>query len=130
MKAISQAVWERAHESLDDAAANYQQERYLVTVNRSYYTVFYALAALLYEKDYLNTKSHSGAHVKFRELYIKTGLLPKEASIWLDKTWELRQAGDYDFDDIITPEEALDALQSAQAFVRAVTDYIQINKLT
>ncbi len=86
MKEISQRVWERAIESLDDAIANERDERYLVTVNRSYYAVFYALTVLLYEKDHLNTKSHSGTHAKFRELYIKTGILSVEVSYWLDKT--------------------------------------------
>lgn len=68
MKETSQRAWERALESLDDATANERDKRYLVTVNRSYYAVFYALTALLYEKDHFNTKSHSGAHAKFREL--------------------------------------------------------------
>ncbi|WP_317168121.1 HEPN domain-containing protein [Spirosoma taeanense] len=84
---------------------------------------------LLYEKEYLYTKSHSGAHAKFRELYVKTGLLPKEVSYWLDKTWELRQAGDYDFEDRVTTEEAAEALESAQQFIRAVADYLQDNEL-
>ena len=124
MKDMSRPVWQRALESLDDANANYRDERYLVTVNRSYYAVFYALSVLLYEKDYLNTRSHSGAQAKFRELYIKTGIFPKEVSLWLDKTWELRQAGDYDFDDIITHQEAEQALQSARSFVETVKLYL------
>ncbi len=125
MKEICRPVWLRAVESLDDATANLYDERYLVTVNRGYYAVFYALAALLYDKDYLNTKSHSGAHTKFRELYIKTGLLPKEASYWLDKTWELRQVGDYDFEDIISKEEAEESLESARLFIETVNNYWQ-----
>ena len=123
MKDISQRVWERALESLDDATANEHDGRYLVVVNRSYYAIFYTLTALLYEKDYLQTKSHSGAQAKFRELYIKTGILPVAASTWLDKTWELRQAGDYDFDDAVTEEEAKQALQAARQFIDVVTDY-------
>lgn len=125
MKAICMSVWQRALESLDDATANLQDGRYLVTVNRSYYAVFYALSALLYDKDFFHTKSHSGAHAKFRELYVKTGLLPKEISYWLDKTWELRQAGDYDFDDVVTVDEATQAQESARLFIQAVMVYWQ-----
>ncbi|RIV23791.1 HEPN domain-containing protein [Fibrisoma montanum] len=124
MKDISQPVWSRALESLGDAAANLKEERYLVTLNRSYYAVFYAVTTLLFEQDHLHTKSHSGAHAKFRELFIKSGLIPKEASLWLDKTWELRQAGDYDFEDIVTAEEAIEALEAATHFIRAVAAYL------
>lgn len=80
MKESSQLAWDRALESLDDAQANLSDQRYLVAVNRSYYSVFYAITTLLHEKDFLNTKSHSGAHTKFRELYIKTELMPIQAS--------------------------------------------------
>ncbi|MBC8155519.1 MAG: HEPN domain-containing protein [Bacteroidetes bacterium] len=125
MKDISQRVWARACESLDDATANEREGRYLVTVNRSYYAAFYALTALLYEKDQLNTKSHSGAHAKFRELYVKTGLLPVDVSLWLDKTWQLRQVGDYDFEDVVTAEEAAQALDCARLFIAAVAAYLQ-----
>jgi uncharacterized protein (UPF0332 family) len=73
----------------------------------------------------LNTESHSGAHAKFRELYIKPGLLPKEASLWLDKTWELRQAGDYDFEDVVTVDEATQALESAHSFIEITRLYLE-----
>ncbi|AQG79593.1 HEPN domain-containing protein [Spirosoma montaniterrae] len=125
MKPISELVWNRAVETLDDATANLQDERYLVAVNRSYYAVFYALTVLLYEKEHLNTKSHSGAHAKFRELYIKTGEFQKKASTWLDKVWELRQAGDYDFDEHITGEEAEQAVESARLFIKATANYFE-----
>ena len=123
MKDISLRIWERALESLDDAQANRNDERYLVALNRSYYAVFYALTALLYEKEYTNTKSHSGAHAKFRELYIKSEILPRDVSVWLDKTWTLRQSGDYDFEDVVTDEEARQAVESAMKFINAVQDY-------
>jgi uncharacterized protein (UPF0332 family) len=50
MKEINRSVWQRALESLDDAQANLKDDRYLVTVNRRYYAVFYALATLLFLK--------------------------------------------------------------------------------
>lgn len=125
MKESSQLAWDRALESLDDAQANLSDQRYLVAVNRSYYSVFYAITTLLHEKDFLNTKSHSGAHTKFRELYIKTELMPTQASQWLDKTWELRQAGDYDFEETVSDKEALQAVESARLFIKAVRQYLQ-----
>lgn len=48
-------------------------------MNRLYYAMFYAVLALLQEKE-MGTSKHSGAIALFDREYVKTGLFPKEMS--------------------------------------------------
>ncbi len=93
-------------------------------INRAYYAMFAAIQAALFPHG-KPTKSHSGAHSKFREIYIKTNLLPSELNKLLSTVFELREEADYD-DEIFTETEMGEkALQSAEIFVNSIKEYFQ-----
>ena len=85
-------------------------------VNRSYYSIFYAALALLVTADTEPSK-HSGVMAKFDELFIRQGVFPKEMSRILHHAFDMRQAGDYQKSKVITEEQAIQVLESAEEFV-------------
>lgn len=63
-------------------------------MNRLYYAMFYAVLALLQEKQ-TGTSKHYGVISMFDREFIKTGVFGKELSKALHRAFELRQKGDY-----------------------------------
>jgi len=67
----------RAKETLDDAHILAEKGKWNSTINRLYYSAYYAIMALLLNSDY-NPTTHNGAKHNFSEHYIKTEIIPKE----------------------------------------------------
>jgi len=88
-------------------------------VNRAYYSVFYAALALLVTAD-VEPSKHSGVLAKFDELFVRQGIFPKEMSRMLHRAFDMRQAGDYQKSRVITEEQALEVLASAEKFIKAI----------
>jgi uncharacterized protein (UPF0332 family) len=90
-------------------------------VNRAYYSVFYAALALLVTAD-VEPNKHSGVLSKFDELFVRQGILPKEMSKIMHHAFDMRQAGDYQKSKVITVEQAVEVLTSAEVFVKAILE--------
>ena len=119
----AQLILDRAEDSLEYAETNLKLDITIIAANRAYYTMFYCINALLVTEDVV-MKTHKGAQIKFRELFIKNGKLPREMSTWLSKATELRQTSDYDFTSEISEEVAKDALEDAQEFYKLTKAYL------
>jgi uncharacterized protein (UPF0332 family) len=119
-KDLIQYRLESALEMLRDARVLQENGGSAVSiVNRAYYSVFYAALALLVTADVEPIK-HSGVLAKFDELVIRRGIFPKEMSKIIHHAFDMRQAGDYQKSKVITEEQAIEVLKSAEEFVRAV----------
>lgn len=92
-------------------------------VNRAYYEVFYASLALLVTANVEPVK-HSGVLAKFDELFIRQGIFSKEMSRILHHAFDMRQVGDYQKSRVITEEQAVEVLKSAEDFVRTIEEKI------
>lgn len=92
---------ERAWDTFDDAKILAANEKWNATVSRLYYSVFYAISALLLSSD-LKPTTHSGAKSSFSQYFIKNGLIPKKFGKLYSQLFTWRQKGDYtdlfDFD--------------------------------
>jgi uncharacterized protein (UPF0332 family) len=64
-------------------------------VNRLYYSLFYAVNALLVSNE-IQTKSHSSTKSQFSLHFIKTGKLDKKYGRLLSELFDWRQKGDYE----------------------------------
>jgi uncharacterized protein len=64
-------------------------------VNRLYYSVFYAVNALLVMNQ-IPTKSHSATRSQFSMHFVKTGKFEKKFGKLLSKLFDWRQKGDYE----------------------------------
>jgi len=90
-------------------------------VNRAYYSVFYGALALRVTVDVEPTK-HTGVLAKFDELFVRPGIFPKEMSKVIHHAFDMRQAGDYQKSKVITEEQAIEVLNSAEEFVKAIEE--------
>ncbi len=88
-------------------------------VNRAYYSVFYAALALLVTAD-IEPNKHTGVLAKFDELFVRQGIFPKEMSRIIHHAFDMRQAADYQKSKVITAEQAVEVLASAEEFVKAI----------
>jgi uncharacterized protein (UPF0332 family) len=85
----------RAWETYDDAEILAEKEKWNSTINRLYYSAYYAISALLLLND-LNPTTHKGVKSNFTEHFIKKGLIPKEYGKTYSQLFTWRQKGDYD----------------------------------
>lgn len=111
---------ERAKETLHDARLLHKNGGSPISiVNRSYYAIFYAVLALFVTVD-IEPSKHSGVLARFDEMFVRQGIFPKEMSKILHHAFDMRQAGDYQKSDVITIEQALQVLDSAEEFLKAI----------
>lgn len=106
----------KADDCLESAVYNLKGDFLDAATNRAYYGVFDALSALLLAKK-LSAKSHSGAQSLFNEHFVKTGLFPKEAGMWINFCFQMRQQSDYDFSSKIELEEAKQVVEYCERFI-------------
>lgn len=103
----------RAFESFDEAKEVFKLNRWILTANRLYYTIFYACSALLISKG-LNANTHAGIRTLIHSNFVKTGKLSREDGLLLTNLFNMRLTGDYgdvfDWDDndfnILIPQVA------------------------
>ena len=67
----------RAWDTYDDAMILANKEKWNSTINRLYYSAYYAVIALLLNSD-LRPTTHNGAKSKFSEHFIKNEIISKE----------------------------------------------------
>ncbi|MEK6582112.1 MAG: HEPN domain-containing protein [Nitrospirota bacterium] len=92
-------------------------------MNRLYYAMFYAVLALLQEKE-LGTSKHSGAISLFDREFIKTGVFDNELSKTLHRAFELRQKGDYMEQTEVSKNDIDEMLPKTKDFVNKVKRYL------
>jgi len=86
---------ETAYKTLDAAKMLADNEFWNSSVNRLYYSLFYAVNALLVLNE-IKTKTHSSIKSQFSLHFIKSGKIDKKYGKLLAKLFDWRQKGDYD----------------------------------
>jgi len=92
-------------------------------MNRLYYAMFYAVLALLQEKE-LGTSKHAGAISLFDREFIKTGVFENKLSKILHRAFELRQKGDYMEQAEVTKGDINEMLPKTKEFVSKIKAYL------
>ncbi len=82
------------------------------------------MIALLYTQN-VYSKTHSGIRSKFSELFIKTTIFPIEMSDSIALLFDYRQEADYDLDEDIAHEEALNLITKATESYLLAKQYFQ-----
>jgi uncharacterized protein (UPF0332 family) len=114
---------DQADSALKASATLVEAQLWRDSVNRSYYATFYAVLALLALKG-LGTSKHSGAISLFDREFVKAGILPKELSAILHRTFDMRQEADYEEKAEIDASDAREALVQASVFVAQVKRHL------
>jgi len=96
----------------------------LSVVNRAYYAMFYAVLALAQLRGEIPSK-HSGAVAMFDREFVRTEIFPREMSKHLHAAFENRQSSDYQVTQPAGPEETIELLANARAFVEHVGKWLE-----
>lgn len=123
-KALIQHRLAQAKDSIKEAEVLLREGMSLRSViNRLYYAIFYAVLALLQEKD-VGTSKHSGVITLFDKEFIKTGIFDKDFSKVLHRAFELRQKGDYMEQAEIMKQDIDEIQPKAQDFINEIENYL------
>ena len=123
MKSLSDVRYEHALEDLKAAELLLEKEQYKSAVNRSYYSIFHAIRAVLAYDD-IDSKKHSGIISTFQRLYIKTGIFNKEFSKIITDSFEIRSDSDYDDFYVISKEDVINQVSNAKKFLLAIKSFL------
>ena len=127
MKEIKSLI-ERAEKYLRSAEILLEEGDYESSVSRTYYAMFYSTQATLLTKN-LSFSSHKGVISAFGEHFIKTDIFPKEMGRELNRAFEKRQIGDYEYTFVISKREAKEILEKGKEFVEKIIQYLKEKKL-
>jgi len=114
----------RAERYLRSAEILLKEGDYESSVSRTYYAMFYSIQAMLITKD-LSFSSHKGVISAFAEHFIKTGIFPKEMGRELNRAFEKRQLGDYEYTFVISEQEAEEILAKGKEFGENIVKYLK-----
>ena len=122
-KALSSVRLEHAEECLAAAKSLLASGNYKSAANRSYYTVFHSMRAVL-AYDEIDMKKHRGIIAEFRRLYIKTGTFSNALSKIISVLFDVRTESDYDDFFIISKEDVAEQVRNAQFFLDRIKEYL------
>lgn len=123
-KALVSYRLESAREKLDAAQNLLETRHYKDSVSRSYYAIFTAARAMLAIKR-LDSSKHSGVISLFNQHFVKTGMIQKNASKWLERAKLYREQADYGDFYIVSSEEAEAQIQSAKEFIEEIETAVE-----
>lgn len=120
---LSKYRLEKAEEMLQDAHTLYNVGSYRSCNNRSYYSIYHALRAII-ALDEVEFKRHSGNIQYFLKTYVKTGIFSIRSSDIILSASLIRNSSDYDDFYIASKEETSKQLENADWFIEQVRQYL------
>lgn len=85
---------EKSEESIESAKSELKDSRLSFAINRLYYSLFYAMTAILTAKGETYSK-HTGVRAALHRDFIKTGKIDKEIGKLYDELFNARHQADY-----------------------------------
>ena len=113
----------RAKQTLQEIDILVENQLWSTAVNRLYYACYYAVMAILV-KNNISPQTHSGVRQMFGLHFIKSGLIDKELGKFYSDIFDKRQIGDYDDFVIISKEEVLGLIPSAQKLISVIENLL------
>lgn len=114
---------DRAREEIDTAELLYDNDRLKAANNRAYYSIYYALTAVLCLEP-IAFKKHKDTIAYFNKNYVHTGKFPGEVGRKVAKAAKVRHASDYDEFYIASKDEAKNQIQTAKNLIELVAEFI------
>ena len=108
--------FKKSLETLEDSRIALENERYNMSVNRSYYACFYAAKSLLLKKGQIQ-KTHSGTIQQFGLEYVVNNDFDGEIAKIFSFLEDYRENTDYDAYFNATKEKASENLKNAEIFI-------------
>lgn len=73
--------------------------------------------------------SHKAVISAFGKHFVKTGIFPKEMGKELNRAFEKRQLGDYEYTFVLSRTEAEEMFKSGKNFVEKIIQYLKEKKI-
>lgn len=115
---------EQAEQCLRTAKVVLEIGDYKAAANRSYYSIFHSMRAVLATKG-LDAKKHSGIISIFRKEFIKTGFFDIKFSGAIGRAFDLRGQSDYDDFYMVSKSEVEEQLKDAEEFAAVVRHFLE-----
>lgn len=117
----------RARDTFEDAQILAGREKWNSSMNRLYYSAYYAIMALLLVSD-LKPATHNGVKSNFSEYFIKTGKIDKEYGKMYSQLFSWRQKGDYDDLFDFNKEKVLPYFEPVDRFISLIEKIVEEDK--
>jgi len=95
---------QKSEEALQAAKIMLDKQMFSFAMNRVYYSLYYAVQALLAQQGVAFAK-HGQVKGYFNREFIKAGRLPKEIGRFYNKAFEYRQK--FDYVDFVSPDQPM-----------------------
>jgi len=106
------------------AAETLMREQYVdFAAGRAYYAMFYAVEALLLNRD-MSFSKHSAVIAAFGKEFVKTGTFDNRFHRYLLNAFDLRNAGDYGAIHSVSEEKARQTIEEAEELLAVITKYL------
>lgn len=119
---------EKSKEAIRAAEILLENEMLSFSINRVYYSMFYAVQALL-AADGVSFSKHGQVKGYFNRELIKTMILPKELGQLYNKVFEYRQKFDYVDFTVPDREMVLDYIEKSKNFYNDIETYLKSKRL-
>ncbi|EOS68500.1 hypothetical protein C818_03305 [Lachnospiraceae bacterium MD308] len=116
----------QAEESLEVAKNCCDKGFYKDSINRSYYSAFYSVKAVL-AYGTIDFKRHKDVIGYFNKEYVASGVFPRELGRRLGTLKQYREKSDYDDFYIASKEIAIEQIETANLVLDKVKEYLKIN---
>ena len=113
----------KGREKLKSARINFENECYDDSVSRAYYAVFHTISAVLMTKK-ITCSSHKETIGSFNKEFVKTKTFPKSFTKTIQKLFNERQTGDYDFGGFIDADIAGEDLKKVEEIIESCEKYL------
>lgn len=114
----------QAEESLEVAKNCCDKGFYKDSINRSYYSAFYSVKAVL-AYGTIDFKRHKDVIGYFNKEYVATDVFPRELGRRLGTLKQYREKSDYDDFYIASKEIAIEQVETANLVLDKVKEYLQ-----
>jgi len=114
---------EQSENCIQAAVLSEKEGLYKDAANRSYYSIFHAMRAVL-ALERFDSKKHSGIISAFRQRYIKTGKFDACFSDVISNAFDVRNSSDYEDFYVLTKADVDTQISNAADFLDAVKNYI------
>jgi len=122
-KDMSKYRFDKAEQCLVAAKALMGIGDYLAAANRSYYCIFHAMRSVMALKG-VDFGNHGQVIGYFRREFIKTCIFPKVMSNTIETLFQVRNESDYDDFYIISKDDVMNQLTSAESFLDEIQKYL------
>jgi len=115
---------ENAKEALQSAELLYKHDDYVGAINRAYYSIFYAIKAVL-ALEKTDFKSHKEVVGYFNQNYVNKEIFPKTMGRKIAQAKKTREDSDYDDEYVPTSEKTEVQIQTAKELIELVEKYLK-----